>query len=696
MIKIISPTRLQLRKQVQAFSLIELLVVISLTVILLALLFAPLIQAFSFTQTAQATAEAQDAARSTTEQMTRELGSAAGIRDTTNNYLDMPLLNSSGTPILAHAYNAYIDIIPPRVSQGTIVDPTVDTQNPTLTLPDMPSNGQEFAGEGVTLPLSAGSTVIRYFSGPRYPIDPKYTLGTTQYNDPQPYTNRYEGMKVAGTSSYASSYVVTQGLDNTYQLYRANFQPFIQYEPGIIYNGATTPANGTYVPNTNLFPTIDNGTVPYYDDPDFFRIVVAGQDLDLVPGQADAQSPGVLGDYNAATATAHNDRVYNWFKIAKEVIATRDIDLAGLTRAGNKVVYDAAGNPVDSYEANGTTPIVRMTVNFAPALISNDPMAAANTSNSSQGFGSSPPAVESALPYVPSQFDAQYGNWQGTPAVTIVKTNTSTSPTTTTTLQTGILSTAGSLTLESVNGAPTPGYPAVGDLVLNDSGGNAVYDITQSAPITGSGSNVTADALMLNQMTGTIDFAMPAIPPPLAIGTAPTPASAYWSYTSTSNGTINLETNFTPGAYPTSPAPASPLATVPNAQLVVNSERVVGPDQSAGIANPSNAETVQYTRVPSVGVLGPNQYEVNYATGVITVPSSGLAVQIAYSYQNNLTTGNPTSAGNADIIDTLSASYYTASMIRLNLGFRVYSSTTSASQYFSLDSQVGVSNAKAN
>jgi hypothetical protein len=84
---------------------------------------------------------------------------------------------------------------------------------------------------------------------------------------------------------------------------------------------------------------------------------------------------------------------------------------------------------------------------------------------------------------------------------------------------------------------------------------------------------------------------------------------------------------------------------------------------------------------------------VNYATNTIAfspnyIPSS---VQIAFSYQNNLSaTTTP------DTIDTLRASYYTAAIMRLNLGVRVYGGATGNSEYFTLNSQVGVGNSKAN
>jgi len=696
-----------------AFTLIELLVVIALTTILLTVLFAPLIQAFQFTEQAQATAEAQDAARQTTEELTRELSSAAAVRDTTGNYLDLPLLNKSGNQIIAHAYNAYIDIIPPRPQQpAKFIDPTIDRNNPTVDLnpPSGPSGVTLELGEpGVGLPLSAGSTVVRYFVGLRYPIDPLYTLGTTQYNDPQPYTNHYDGLTVSSTDSHFSSYAVKNGLNNTYQLYRANFQPYM-----------LAPGGSTYQPNTDLFETktVNGVSTPIYDDPDFFRIVSPGE-----PDLAADLSGGTV--FTTMTAQQHNDRVYNWFKIAKAVISTKEIDLVGLPRRGKSIIFDSQGNPVDAYESNGTTPIVRTTINFAPGLVSNDPLSASNNSDISQGYGESPEeSTDGLLPYVPTLFQSQYGNWQGTPAITITKTGTN---------YTGGFDYEQTRTYTATDAAVSPGYtlgtpdysgsqgasPTVGDLILADipantpnATGTPVYDITQGAPIDKTAGNNPSvyDALLLDMNRGEVTFAIPALP--LVAGTQSSgPANTYFTVPpaaltgdafnadvpADSANVINLgDFNMLPGTPLSTPASETGTNTsyVPNAVLVVNSERVVGPDLAPGVLSTTpTTDLVQYTRVTGTPT-SPDQYSVDYQNNTITfdpnaVPSS---VQIAFSYQNNLNT----QSGSTYSVDTLRASYYTAAIMRLNLGVRVYGASTGNSQYFSLNSQVGVGNAKAN
>jgi prepilin-type N-terminal cleavage/methylation domain-containing protein len=704
----------------QGFTLVELLVVIALTVILLSVLFVPLIQAFHFTEQAQAETQAQDGARLTTEQLSRELGNAAAVRDTTGNYLDLPLVNKAGAQIVAHAYNAYIDIVPPRSQAGgtdSIVDPTVDPANPTQLL-NKPGVVEELTAPGVGLPIAAGSTVIRWFVGLRYPINPKYVPVTTTPDayiasgagtyaapaDPQPYLNPYDQIRVTSTDAHFTSYVRENSLANTYQLYRVNFQPYI-------FDSST----GKYKINNNLFAiqkAADGTQTPVLDDPDFFRIVTTGEPGDYVSYVING-STGAIPAYTAKAAQDHNDRVYYWSLLAKEVIATHDIDLVGLPRTGGKVVFDSLkGNPVDSYEADGT-PIVRTSVNFAPALISNDPMAASNTSNSSQGYGESPSTT--SLPYVPTLYQAQYGNWQGTPTITITKSSNGTLSYMQTRTYTSTDATS-NYTLGVPNySSPSVSAPAVGDAILAQvttaapSGpGTPVYDITAGAPIltAAAATAPTYDALILDKSRGVVSFAIPALPLLPTGQTATTPPNTYFTVTgpfnqyNTSGQTniINLgDYALLPGTPLAPPSNESPAGTnpnqVPNATVVINSERVVGPDMASGIQGSApSTDLVQYTRVSAGEPSAPNTYSINYATNAITLDPNALpaSVQIAFSYQNNLSTGS------ADTVDNIRASYYTAAVVRLNLGVRVYAAATGYSEYFTLNSQVGVGNSKAN
>jgi hypothetical protein len=527
----------------------------------------------------------------------------------------------------------------------------------------------------------------------------------TSPEDPQPYDNRYEHISAATTNADYQSYSVQQGLNNTYQLFRANVQPYI----------LNTGSTGGYVPNYYLFPVVQSGAKEgqiVLDDPDFFRIVRSGDPND--PDWADDSTGQTL--YTPLMAEEHNDRVYNWYKIAKTVISTRDIDLVGLTRAGARVSYDNNGNPVDAYESSVTTgltnpnPIVRTTVNFAPGLIANDPMAATTASNNTQGYGAT--NINSTLPFVPSIYAAQYGNWQGNPSITIFKNNGIY-------LQSRTFTSADNLvgyTLASPNYS-SAASPQVGDLILGNTTANPstpVYDISLSAPIVvGAALPTDYDAVLLDKNKGMLTFSIPALPNNTGAGA--NPLNTYFQVTGAFNqfdGSPNANIIYL-GDYGLLPnTPLSPPSTetagttspsaVPNAVLVINSERVIGPNEAGGpIDQVPASDEVQYTRVSQNPPNGPNQYYVDYGNNEIVfspnaIPpaSSATPVQIAFSYQNNLTPN--TTIGQPDNIDTVKSSYYTASIMRLNLGVRVYGPQNGASQYFSLDSQVGVGNIKAN
>ena len=135
----------------RAFTLIELLVVIAVTTVLFSLLLIPLISALRFNTQAQSVTASQDAARTTREILTRELGSAVFVFDGTShpfnipagttvspgddrytNFLDLeiPGLNGAGNyaSTIAHAYNAKLDFVLPKPNSTGTTDPTTGDQ----------------------------------------------------------------------------------------------------------------------------------------------------------------------------------------------------------------------------------------------------------------------------------------------------------------------------------------------------------------------------------------------------------------------------------------------------------------------------------------------------------------------------------------------------------------------------------------
>ena len=240
------------RSAAQAFTLIEILIVIALTAVLFALLLVPLVSALRYTQQAQIVTAAQDAARSTEERISRELSSAFFVFDGTShpfqltsgttiapgddaytNFLDLQILSSTGAPVVAHAYSAKIDFVLPKLNaSGATLDPT--TGQP-ITYSQSQNGSAIVSNPSLVFPPAAGTNMIRYFIGLKDPT--------------KPYNNTREGKSIASD-------------DNTYILYRAEFQPYQITSPN--------------VPNTNLFATRTNSSgvsIPELDDPDFFRYV---------------------------------------------------------------------------------------------------------------------------------------------------------------------------------------------------------------------------------------------------------------------------------------------------------------------------------------------------------------------------------------------------------------------------------------
>jgi prepilin-type N-terminal cleavage/methylation domain-containing protein len=736
------------------FTLIELLVVIALTLVMLTLLFGPLIQGFQLTARAQTTTQAQDSARVAMEQISRELGSAAAVRDTTRQYVDMMMyINPAGVSNeqISHAYNAYIDIIPPRAGQpGSgqtyVSDPTVDPGSNTATL--VPSNKNTtgpplyiLANVELGLPIAPGTTIVRWFVGLRHPINVEYVPGAGGGAPPfpaveQPYVNEDEQQIFSRTDpNWGATETVQNGLNNPYILFRAQVSPYA-LEAG---TGPGTGKQAVYEANSEYFAADANNN-PILDDPDFFRVVKTTD--------PDPTNNGV--DYTAAQAAAHNNRVYYWTQAAKPIININDVNLIFQPHDSHgNVVYNTATNGWLSgteTDTDGLTPILRTSVNFEPAAVSGDSLNATATSDVSQGYGTAP--SDAISPYIPTQYKGSYGQWVGGPNVVVTGTNpTSGQPVSYSTYA-----------YSQGTGAIPAGYHN-GDLIENSNGGD-VFDLTTGLPLNAATQWVN---MSVNGDPGLVNFAIPDLPQPAqaavtndtdTVGTADpnnNPANPYYYITfgpgdpaaaasPTQSLQINLEdqginadpdllpnTNLTAVGDPVA-APAS--SYIPNGRVVVNSERVYGPDETPGPAsNESNLvnppttgpiayQLVPYMRIPFGSTIGPNQYTINYDTGIIYLgpPSVTTSTQttpgninvsdqfpqrrtvlVAFSYQNDDEI-NFAAAPNAEIVtaetpDTVKASYQTGSRIQVSIGIRLYDASNSRPVYFSLSNGVDVDNA---
>ena len=712
----------------RAFTLIELLIVIGLTAVLFALLLVPLVSAIRYTQQAQIITAAQDAARSTRERLTRELGSALFVFDGTShpfvtanqpqpgddrytNFLDLEIpgivpATGAYTSTIAHAYACKLDFAQPKSvsSSATQIDPT--TGEP-ITYRQSQNGSAIISDPAFVFPLAAGTTVTRYWVGLK---DPSV-----------PYNNVREAK--------------SNGNDNTYILYRAQFQP---------YKSVTDPVTGkvTQQANTQLFATgtkVDaNGNkVPELDDPDFFRYVKPTDVnwLDDAHGAFGAQDAiGTTG--TPGSAAQHNNRVEMWRSIAKPVIPGPNIDLILLPHnANNTLVYDTATQAFPGIAHSGSAhdpvgnkdyPIVNTSVTFRAGTVSGDatPGTTADANNQAlptldgtTGYGYVPTTYTSAgkswaLPYHVSLYPGNYNGTQEYYDTQISSIN------------------------DTVNSPPL--YSA-GDLLefSHTSGGattTLVYNISKGYPLQDAGSGAYKLGgtdfvpLTVNPDTGTLIFGTPSFP------SGPTSRNnRNWPYPVLDPANPNLG-----GVDPTGlidlTKPASnpvqltdspltnlqfaPGATgqtgVRNAHIIPGGIRVTGPDTTSG---PGNGQVVPYTPVNSVADVTGNQYYVDYSANTIKVSPEALAliqpastsatkqIVVVYDYQSNMalmdptkpysygqTNASPPVADNTYLPMQVKVDYQTRDLIDVSIGVRIYDISNNRAQVIPSETKIKIGN----
>ncbi|MBC8141629.1 MAG: prepilin-type N-terminal cleavage/methylation domain-containing protein, partial [Armatimonadetes bacterium] len=254
-----------------AFSLVELLVVLAITTIILGLLFGPIISSFNLTRKARALSQAQDAARFGLERLSRDLGQATYIYDNgiapvsiPMNYPAVP--TPSGNIVIGGATAndwpriAYgrIDVVQPAVRSSTadIIDPTTGK----------PVGGAELQ------PGVRGKRVTRYFLGLR---NPRNADGSQRL-----YENIYEFRRADNNL-------------NPVIMYRAEYDPTDQN----LFNTTSPATYSSLTPNAAGF-----------NDPAFF--------------------------YGTATAPNGQTYGQNWQAISQAVITSENLDLLRWNRAG--------------------------------------------------------------------------------------------------------------------------------------------------------------------------------------------------------------------------------------------------------------------------------------------------------------------------------------------------------------------------
>lgn len=187
------------------FTLVELLVVLAITSLLAGLMLGPLMNSFSITERTRVNVRAQEAARATLEQVTREIQSAIFVYDNTGQALSVPVGG-----VVFEVPHSKLDLVPARVLMHCNA-PDHPSQEPRdyprgdLAWPACPfSEDEDPATQSVEArpltPLSADETVIRYFIGLR--------------DNEAPYN-----------SSHTDQFAIAGQPDNTFLLYRAEFRP---------------------------------------------------------------------------------------------------------------------------------------------------------------------------------------------------------------------------------------------------------------------------------------------------------------------------------------------------------------------------------------------------------------------------------------------------------------------------------------
>ncbi len=744
------------RDAARAFTLIEILIVIALTAVLFALLLIPLVSALRYTQQAQIVTAAQDAARIAKERIARELGSAVFVFDGTShpfqltsgttvapgddaytNFLDLPILSSTGTPVVAQAFNAKLDFVLPKANTGAVLDPT--TQQ-TVNYSASPNGSAIISNPSYVFPLASGTTMIRYWVGLKDPT--------------KPYNNTREGKTIANGDSSD---------DNTYILYRAEFQPYIP-------NPNTAPGQPTVVPNPKLFASRNNSSgvsIPELDDPDFFRYVNQN-------GATDTNwldDAGSHGAYPTQTATAsvttadgsaaqHNYRVDMWFQIAKPVIPGPNVDLLELPHnADNTLAYDTSGafsgvahSGVATDPVTGKTyPIVNVSCTFRPATISGNATPGTTADYNSQGVVSTD---QSGFTYIPTFYTASSQSWSLPYHVTLFPGTygqTTKTPATNDALNMyyDTEQFAGATAAATVPSSYPPTGVASTPLSVNpgdileykhlpsdtNTQGTLVYNVTQGYPVTASGgSGYTLGGnqfvpMTINPDTGTISFTAPSLPNgpydrltrtwqyiPLTLAATPNAGGI------ASDGTVDLTLPASnPAKLTDSPLQGFHTLTatsgltqtgVLNAHIVPGSARVTGPDQTAG---PNQGQPVSYTEIKSsVGIVGENQFYIDYGTSILHLssivlqPQAGQTivapVSVIYDYQANMSLTTPLASPPPSTFTSLdlttdpyqpmqvSVDYQTRDLIDVSIGVRIYDVTNNRAQVIPAETKIKIGN----
>lgn len=166
------------RGRIAGFTLVEMLVVITITIILMGLIFAPIVQTFNFTRQATAMVQAQDTARSTLELISRELSQAMFVYDNSNSPIEFPVQDENLTIHSVQALYGKVDMILPKMlmhcnNPNHPADQSRNYERGDEAWPPCPVCGSTDVEMRPKQPLTPDSRIVRYFVGLADPSQPR-------------------------------------------------------------------------------------------------------------------------------------------------------------------------------------------------------------------------------------------------------------------------------------------------------------------------------------------------------------------------------------------------------------------------------------------------------------------------------------------------------------------------------------------
>lgn len=291
------------RGRIAGFTLVEMLVVITITIILMGLIFAPIVQTFNFTRQATAMVQAQDTARSTLELISRELSQAMFVYDNSNSPIIFPAENESGTIIEHLALYGKVDMILPKM--------LMHCNNPdTNQHPDGQSRNYERGDEAWPPCPVCGSTDVEM--RPKQPLTPdsrivRYFVGLADNEPP----NAFRDWTEVGSPL------------NGFILYRAEFDPYDENlvkqvsgqpqldDPNFFYDRDTAPGGNPYWQNWKAIakpigPQVDTDLVILSLNPagDVIEGITPSVRFQLTQMTNDTFSPSHITDEGAETPSS--------------------------------------------------------------------------------------------------------------------------------------------------------------------------------------------------------------------------------------------------------------------------------------------------------------------------------------------------------------------------------------------------------